>query len=376
VPASLSVSLALLAAILGALIGSFSNVLIYRLPRGESVVLPPSHCPHCNHRLSPLDLIPVLSWIFLGGRCRYCHAPISPRYPLVEAISAAGYLALAMLFPPWQVGFRLLGLWCLFTMLLVASSIDIDLQQIPDGISLPGIAIGLLFALGGRVNGLPSLPGFGGALRGALLGAGLLVLIGTLGAWVLRRLREPRHPEYPVGYMQIGLAGLVGAWLGPLVGLLVGVAAVGINLARRRVLRVPDWLTQGGLLLSVVLGADNLGPGLIKVVQGALQGAGAMAILAGLYWWTRPEVEGQEYDPVAMGFGDVKLAAMIGAFLGAESLLIAVAVAVFLGAVLGSLNRLMSGNRILPFGPYLAAGALAALLLGGVLAPWLTRVFA
>jgi len=74
---------------LGSLLGSFSNVVILRMAEGRSVVFPPSCCPHCKHQLSPLDLIPVFGWVFLLGRCRYCRAPISIQYPLVEATAAA-----------------------------------------------------------------------------------------------------------------------------------------------------------------------------------------------------------------------------------------------------------------------------------------------
>nr|WP_221277183.1 A24 family peptidase [Deinobacterium chartae] len=369
---------------MGALIGSFSNVLIHRIPRRESVAFPPSHCPHCQHRLGPADLVPVLSWLFLRGRCRYCAHPISPRYPVVELISATGYGLIAAAFPPATAGLGFLGLWVLFTLLLVGSAIDLDIQQLPDELTLPGVLLGLLFAvvnaLSGGAAGLPTLEE---AVKGALIGAGVLVLIGNYGSWVLRRFREPRFPDHPIGYMQISLAGLVGAWSGGLAGagasetasLLTAVAvgsaaalvSAGLNVALRRVLRIPDALTLGGLLLSLVLGVYGFGPGLILMLQGGLAAAGAASLIAAFYWWIRgvPDADDSEdYDPIAMGFGDVKLVALIGAFLGWEKLLVALAVAVALGALLGLVVRLLHGQRQIPFGPYLAGGALIALFYG------------
>ncbi|HWG85031.1 MAG TPA: A24 family peptidase, partial [Deinococcales bacterium] len=117
--------------------------------------------------------------------------------------------------------------------------------------------------------------------------------------------------------------------------------------------------------LSLAALAAGYGPGLIVGVQGALLAAGGTALLAGLYWAFRPDpAEDEEGDPVAMGFGDVKLAAAIGAFLGWEGLVVALAISVVLGAVVGLLARAAGGGRELPFGPFMAAGALVALFLG------------
>ena len=363
-------------AVLGLLIGSFSNVLIWRLPRRESINFPPSHCPNCDHALAPIDLVPVLSWAVLGGKCRYCRAPISPRYPIVELISGAGYALLSVVFPFSQVGASLLGLCLLFTLLLVASVIDQETYSIPDEISLPGAAIGLAFGLVNARSGAAGtvgLPVFAEALRGMLLGAGLLIAIDLYGSWVIRRFRERAFPEAPLGYQQIALALLAGAWLGVWWGVGVGVLSAAANLLARRTVRVPEWLTLGGTLLSLVLTSTGVGPGLILMVQGALAAAGGMALLCGLYWWLSPlitkvpEDDSDDYDASAMGFGDVKLAALIGAFLGWEKLIVAVVFAVLAGAVLGVLQLLIFKENRLKFGPYLAIGAVLALLFGSQL---------
>lgn len=363
--------------VLGLLIGSFTNVLIWRLPRGESVAFPPSHCPNCDHPLSPLDLVPVLSWVSLGGKCRYCKAPISPRYPIIELISGFAYAAIALLFPLSSFGAGVIGLCLLFTILLAASVIDFETYTIPDELTLPGTAIGLIF---GAVNGaaLSPLPHFEAALRGAVMGAGVLVLISLLGSWVVRRFRERLYPELPVGYQQIALGlfgglligGLWGSWWAALAGgAALGVVSAVINTAARRVVRIPELLTLGGSLLALALFSLRGNISLLVGLQGGLAAAGAMSLLAGLYWWIGSRNDAAEddnapSDPTAMGFGDVKLAAVIGAFLGFDKLLVTLAVAVVAGAVLGLIQRFTGGENKLKFGPYLAIGAVVALLWG------------
>jgi leader peptidase (prepilin peptidase)/N-methyltransferase len=114
--------------LLGAVLGSFLNVLVYRLPRRISFVRGFSFCPKCAHRLYPLDLVPVFSWVFLGGKCRYCREPISPRYPIVEAVCGAAAVVLYAAFP-WPKAVLFFGT---FFILLMASLVDADIMEIPD----------------------------------------------------------------------------------------------------------------------------------------------------------------------------------------------------------------------------------------------------
>lgn len=365
--------LVVFAGLLGLLVGSFSNVLIWRLPRGENVAFPPSHCPHCDHRLGVRDLVPLLSWLSLGGKCRYCRAPIKARYPVVEALTGLGYALIAALFPVLTYGWGTLGLMVLFTILLVSSAIDLDTYTIPDELTLPGVALGLLFAAVAQAGNNPVLVSFPGAVQGALLGAGLLVTINNVGAWVLRRFRERSWPELPIGYQQISLGLLAGAWLGPWWGAGVGLLSALVNALARRVVRVPEWLTLGGLLLSLLLGSAGYGPSLLEMLRGALAAAGAVALACGVYWWLHwrrhreddGAAEDDQADAQAMGFGDVKLAAVIGAFLGWERLLLTLVVAVFAGAVVGVVQLAMKSENRIKFGPFLALGALVALFWGG-----------
>lgn len=153
---------------LGLAIGSFLNVVIYRLPRGESVVSPRSRCPACGHALGGMDNIPVFSYLVLAGRCRQCRVRISPRYPIVEMATAALFVMHYFVFG-WT---PLLAVRLLFAASLVALfAIDLEHHLLPDKITLPGIGVGLLASLF-----LP--PGIRDALIGILAGGGVLWLIG------------------------------------------------------------------------------------------------------------------------------------------------------------------------------------------------------
>ena len=125
--------------IFGALIGSFLNVCIIRLPREESIITPGSHCPHCAKPINFYDNIPVVSYLLLKGRCRYCKESISIQYPLVEGITALGSLALFMRFGP---SLSYLFYFSFVAALIVITGIDLYHQIIPDVISLPGIGVG------------------------------------------------------------------------------------------------------------------------------------------------------------------------------------------------------------------------------------------
>lgn len=240
---------------LGLIVGSFANVCIHRLPRRESLGMPPSRCPHCQTRIRPWDNVPVLSYVLLRGRCRACRAPISARYPMVEAANGAAYFALAVLMGPYVRTFVLMAF---VTALLVLTLIDLEHQILPNVITIPGIAVGI--------------------------GASLL-------------------PGSPIGVVE--------------------------SLAS----------AAGGFLVFAAFGEG----------------------------WKR--LRGEE----AMGMGDWKMAAMLGAFLGWRKLLLTV----FLGSLLGSIVGLLliafwagSGRTKIPFGTFLGLGAIAAVFVGDFLIAW------
>ena len=248
----------LVAGLFGLLLGSFLNVVIYRLPRGQSLVTPPSTCPGCGSRIRPVDNIPVLSWILLGGKCHKCGAPISIQYPLVELATGLLFLLVAALTP---AGPLLVARLLFVVTLVVLFGIDLHHQILPNVITLPGIAIGFLFSL-----------------------------------------------VAPPG------------WLNSLIGIALG----------------------GGILYGI----------------------------AAAYYAVRRE-EG-------LGMGDVKMLAMIGAFLGWKAVLVTLILSSFAGALVGiGIIALSRGSMrlALPFGTFLAVGALAAMIVGEPLVAWYSGFF-
>ena len=153
----------------GLIIGSFINVIIHRLPRGESVVLPVSHCPHCKHALRIYHLIPVFSYLGLKGRCQYCRNPISLRYPLVEILSMSLFILVLM---KWGFSLAAAGGWILTIVLMNSAFIDLEHGIIPDQITYPAMIAGLL--IGYFTVGIKS------SLLGLIVFAGILLLLAVV----------------------------------------------------------------------------------------------------------------------------------------------------------------------------------------------------
>ncbi len=183
--------------IFGAIVGSFLNVCICRLPRGESIITPGSHCPHCQTPIRFYDNIPLVSYLLLGGKCRYCKGNISFQYPLVEGITA---LSSFFLFIRFGLSWSYLFYFIFVASLIVITGIDLFHQIIPDVISLPGIGFGLLASLI-----IPHLT-FLNSLMGILLGGGSLFLVATLYQWLFKR--------EGMGGGDVKLLAMIGAFLG------------------------------------------------------------------------------------------------------------------------------------------------------------------
>jgi leader peptidase (prepilin peptidase)/N-methyltransferase len=204
--------------IFGLCVGSFLNVCIHRLPKGESVVTPRSRCPGCGKPIAAWDNIPLVSWLLLRGRCRNCRAPISVQYPLVELVTGLAVLMVYIRFDVSAEGLKALLLACGLIVLIVT---DLRTRLLPDRITFPGMAVGLLFALWIPVgDGLAALLGrwldvvlpslvlsLGDALLGAALGAGILFGLGEL--WY--RLRSVEA----MGLGDVTMMAMVGLFLGP-----------------------------------------------------------------------------------------------------------------------------------------------------------------
>jgi leader peptidase (prepilin peptidase)/N-methyltransferase len=204
--------------LLGAAVGSFLNVCIYRIPEGRSLVYPPSSCPGCGHRIRPYDNIPILSYLFLRGRCRDCGQKISPRYAAVESLTAAMALLLFQFYGP---SLKFGAAFIFVAALIVITFIDLDHGIIPDVITLPGIPVSALLAV--TVMGIPFLE----SIVGAVAGGGIFYLL-ALGYELVTK-REG------MGGGDIKLLAMLGAFFGwkslyfillvsSLLGALVGVS--------------------------------------------------------------------------------------------------------------------------------------------------------
>jgi len=240
--------------VLGAIVGSFLNVCISRLPKEESIVTPSSHCPQCKSPIKFYDNIPLISYLLLKGKCRNCGLPISMQYPIVEAVTA---LVSFFLFITFGVSLSFIYYFMFVSALIVITIIDLYHQIIPDVISLPGIVIGLLGSLV-----IPQIT-FWSSLVGALSGGGSLFLVATIYQWLFKR-------------------------------------------------------------------------------------------------------EG-------MGGGDVKLLAMIGAFLGWKAVILTILLSSFIGSIIGITVMLIKGKDFkyaIPFGPFLSLGAVISLFWGENLISW------
>jgi leader peptidase (prepilin peptidase) / N-methyltransferase len=220
----------------GIVIGSFLNVCISRIPAGESVVTPASHCPRCQKPIAAYDNIPVFSWFLLGGKCRNCHLPISPMYPIVEFLTGAFFVLTYYSFGVTLPAFKFLILGCLLIVLIVT---DIVERILPDAVNWFGFGLALAFATRVPPEGfseylfrhrhLPAMViGVVDALLGAAFGSGLLLIAATL--YKLIRKRDG------MGMGDVKMMAMVGAFLGVrgafltiLIGTLLG-SVVGIGL--------------------------------------------------------------------------------------------------------------------------------------------------
>ena len=190
----------------GACIGSFLNVVIYRIPAGISLVSPPSRCPKCFHRLGKTENVPVLGWLWLRGRCRWCKTPISSRYPTVEAITGIIFLIVF-----WRFGYSIetVGYWALLSWLLSLSAIDLDTMTLPPALTKSGLVLGLIFQLilGWHLDGAKgAVQGLIFGIGGAVLGIWLLETIALIGSIMLG--------QQAMGDADGKLMATIGAWIG------------------------------------------------------------------------------------------------------------------------------------------------------------------
>jgi leader peptidase (prepilin peptidase)/N-methyltransferase len=261
--------LSVVVGVFGALIGSFLNVVIHRVPREESIAFPASHCPSCGTAIRPYDNIPVVSWAVLRGRCRSCRAPISARYPAVELLTAVLF-ALTYLFHSGGLTLSLPFDLAFVAAILALIFIDAEHMILPNVITYPGAVLALVArvvvpnlygvaSLGGVQTQLrPWLVSFGGALLGALVGGGFLWLVG----WIWERWRGVEA----MGLGDVKMMFMVGAFLGwpltlltifvgVLTGSVAGVAVMARSKERDMQMMLPFGIFLGaGALVSLFFG--------------------------------------------------------------------------------------------------------------------------
>ncbi len=251
---------ALFAGVFGLLFGSFGNVVIHRVPAGESVVRPPSACPRCSTPISPRDNIPVLSWLLLRGRCRTCAEPISARYPAIELACGAlfavtGYW-LASMSPPdyWALPGMLLYVW----MLLVVSAIDYETRRIPNRLTYPLTPALLVLLVGAALlNGQPgrALAVVGGGL-GAFAFLLLLALINPRGMG-MGDVKYAAFLGMGLGYVSVGtvVVGMFGAFL---LGSVVSVLLIATKVRTRKDLVPFGPFLSIGAFLALLFGRSAI----------------------------------------------------------------------------------------------------------------------
>lgn len=238
--------------LLGLAVGSFLNVVIHRLPRRQSLLWPGSSCPACGTPIRWYDNVPVLGWILLGGRCRSCGASIGVRYPLVETVTAALFVVHVLVLGLEPILVPRLAFACAMIALF---AIDLEHKLLPNAITLPGIAAGLVFSLF-----LP--PGPVGAALGVIIGYGSLWLIATL--WQLLRNQDA------MGGGDLKMLGMIGAFLGWkgvvvtfLLSFLIGGVVAGALLAMRKV-RLASEIPFGTFLAAAAIVASLWGERLLN----------------------------------------------------------------------------------------------------------------
>jgi leader peptidase (prepilin peptidase)/N-methyltransferase len=240
----------LLAFILGLMVGSFLNVCIYRIPKGESIVWPPSHCPECGGRIKPYDNIPVLSYLILRGRCRNCGERIRLRYPLVELLT--GILTLGVVCK-FGLSFDSLYFLIFIYYLIIVSFIDLETMEVPVKLSYFALNFGLFLSF------LSSVQTFKEAVFGASFGAGVILFI--IETYYVLTGKEG------MGYGDANIMAVVGAFLGwkkvlltlfsaSFIGALVGIFLIILN-KRSKELPVPFGpFLAAGALISLFLGNE------------------------------------------------------------------------------------------------------------------------
>jgi len=340
--------------VFGCIVGSLLNVCIYRMPRGESIVSPGSHCPQCGYSIPWFLNIPLFTWVSLGGRCANCKTSISIRYFLVELLT--GLLFLAVWLAHGEQSAALALVYCLFIAgLIVASFIDIEHFIIPDEITLGGMVAGFLCSAAFPIMHAASGPAAGlkASFIGIAVGGGLIYLILRLGKLLFGRQRFDLDPDTHVIFTEDAM--VLPEQEIPYEDMFyratdaVVLKAKTVELIDRGYSNVAVRLTPRTLRI----GEDQFNPEEIK--------------------WLEVVTDEIVIPREAMGLGDVKFMAAIGAFLGWQAVVFSLMASAMIGSAVGVtliLFKKHAWSSRLPYGPYIALAALIWILGGNRLAAW------
>lgn len=405
-PPKMDLILIIFVFILGACIGSFLNVVVWRLPRGQSLVRPGSHCPKCEHPLAWYDNLPVIGWILLGGRCRYCKQAISPRYPIIEAITG-------LLFAGYYVAFYVLHLgpcapvalvdpftrtpiqyitpetiltdWPIYAIymlliggLLAASLVDIEMQIIPAAIPWTIVALAVVgHALADRPNlaGSLNLVNESGQPLGAAAWAaggavGLMASIAFLLVGWFPRSFPDGEPELEIDRddfeKEVAKAKHEGREP-PTEPKTFTSGQIRREVLKEAIFLLPP-LLLGGLWWYLTIHVSPVKATWAVAMREdwftGLLGALLGGMVGGLVVWSVRILGTLGFGRVAMGLGDVDLMCAIGAVMGAELAVVTFFIAPFMGLLVGIYMLIARRRHELPYGPYLSLAAAAVMLFG------------
>lgn len=338
----------------GCVVGSFLNVCIHRLPLGQSVVSPPSHCPNCKYSIPWYLNIPLVTWLWLRGKCANCGAPISPRYFLVELLTGVAFLASWFAFGPRSAALALV--LCIFLAgLIVASFIDLEHFIIPDEITFGGAGVGLLCSLfvpqlHWTTNAADSLKL---SLLGIAVGAGLVYLILRVGKMFFGRQRIELAGEASIVFTETAVV-LPDR----------EVSYEDIFYRKSDVIRL-EASTVEMIDRCYKEATVRLSPGKLKIGEDEFDPETVLHLEA--------KTSEIQFPREAMGLGDVKFMAAIGAFLGWQAVVFSLMVSSIIGSVVGvaliAMRRHAWSSR-LPYGPYIALAAVIWIFGGASLWDW------
>ncbi len=334
--------------VFGSVVGSFLNVCIHRLPLGQSIVSPPSHCPHCQYAIPWYLNLPLITWVYLRGKCRNCGAPISIRYFLVELLTAVAFVGCWVVFGRQSLALALIYA-AFLAGLIVSTFIDLEHLIIPDQLTIGGMAVGFACSfLVPRLQGTTSLTdAMEQSVLGIVAGAGLIYFIVRIGKLVFGRHRLALPPDTRIIFTEDA-----------------------VQLPDREILYEDVFYRASDAIALQARTAElvdrcykdvpvRLSPGLLRIGEEKFNPEEVLHLEA---------VSAEIVLPrEAMGLGDVKFMGAIGAFLGWKAVVFSLLVSSVIGSVVGLTLialRKQAWSARLPYGPYIALAS-AIWIFGG-----------